>query len=88
MQPGSGDPITAEATTATNDVPNDCQIPYVDNRESDDFGDNASDNIQQLVQDCHQQASRALGSRNRRRTWSAIEISTLALLHAALGNKW
>ncbi|GLC41465.1 hypothetical protein PLESTB_001008900 [Pleodorina starrii] len=34
------------------------------------------------------QPSRPPSGRNRRRGWSVIEISTLALLHAVYGNKW
>ncbi|GLI69890.1 hypothetical protein VaNZ11_014607 [Volvox africanus] len=55
---------------------------------SEGVGDIASDRNQQGSHERRPQTSRAPTNRNKRRGWSAIEISTLALLHAIHGNKW
>ncbi|GIL81820.1 hypothetical protein Vretimale_1417 [Volvox reticuliferus] len=84
--PDSGNSVAALAIDHSKAENYDAALDIAEGSEA--VGDIASDRNQQGSQERRPQANRASTSRNKRRGWSAIEISTLALLHAIHGNKW
>jgi hypothetical protein len=89
MQPGGdGETGTTGADTTRDETSAGNTGETRDSVEGSELVDDSGGDAQQVTSARLPQASRPPTARNKRRGWSAIEVSTLALLHAMHGNKW